>query len=114
MAKTLKIPIPHLSSLLVILGVNIVVIIAVLLLKDRIPPTVPLFYGRPRGVEQLTPQLFLLLPPGLSIIVAVFNTIVMTLFEDKFIRKVLVGIAFAATLLSTITVIKIILLVGSI
>lgn len=106
--------IPYSKYVATILGVNILLSILVLLLQDNIPPTVPLFYGRPRGNEQLAPQLFLLLPPGIAILVTALNTIFAVITEDKFIRKVLIGIAFAATLLSTITVIKIVLLVGSI
>ena len=106
--------IPYLNYVGVILAVNVILAVTIMLIRDRIPPTVPLFYGRPRGVEQLAPQIFLLIPPGLSILVTILNTIMMAITEDKFIKKVLIGIAFAATLLSTITVSKIILLVGSI
>jgi hypothetical protein len=106
--------IPYLGYIIVILAVNAALALFIFLMKERIPPTVPLFYGRPRGVEQLAPQLFLLLPPGLSIVVTLLNVVIMAITSDKFIKKVLIGIAFAATLLSAITVIKIILLVGSI
>lgn len=106
--------IPHLNYISVVVAVNAALCIAVLLLREHLPPTVPLFYGRPRGAEQLAPQLFLLVPPGLSILVTILNAIFIALTEDKFIRKVLVGISFAATLLSAITIVKIILLVGSI
>lgn len=96
-----------------IIVANLVFAGLILLFRNNIPPTVPLFYGRPRGDEQLAPQIFLLIPPLACVIVAIINGIITYLVEDKFIQKVMLGISFAATLLSTITIIKIILLVGN-
>jgi len=105
---------PYFSYFVIVLAVNIAVAIIVLILRNNVPPTVPLFYGRAHGEDQLAPQMFLLLPPSISALVAIANTAILLLIEDKFLQKILIGISFAATLLSSITVFKIIFLVGSI
>lgn len=93
--------------------VNLLVILLVLLLRNNIPPQVPLFFGKAQGEEQLATQGALILPALLAIIVTVLNIILSTLFKDTFLQKVLIGVIVIATLLSTITIFRIVLLVGS-
>ena len=106
--------IPQFKYLVGIILFNVIVAVLVLLLQNNLPPTVPLYYGRPRGEEQLAPQLFLLVPPLSSAVVTIINGVIAYLISDQFVRKVVLGISCAVTILSTITVINIILLVGNI
>lgn len=94
-------------------GFNLLVIGFVFLVMDRLPPEVPLFYGKPRGEEQLVGRVMLVLPPAVSMLIALSNAIIIRLTKDVFLKNVLLGLAVTATLLSTITVFKIINLVGS-
>lgn len=106
------IPYNNLSFGLVV--VNLLTIAAVFLLKNSMPPVVPLFYGKPYGTEQLAQQHFLALPPILAIVVCAINASISKILKDEFLRKVLLGGMVAATLFSLITVLKIIFLVGNI
>jgi hypothetical protein len=95
--------------------VNAIVIVIVLLIRDSLPPVVPLFYGKPYGSEQLTTQGNLIAPPVAALVISIVNTAINLSFEkDEFLEKVLFGSMIAVTLLSAITVIKIIFLVGNI
>ncbi len=105
--------IPFFGLLVFSLLVSIVTIVGILLLKDHIPPQVPLFYGLPEGEEQLTTQMGLTIPSFVALTFIVINTILATIFENAFVRNALVLTCFAITLFTTITTIKIFLLVGS-
>lgn len=105
--------IPFFKLLLVSLFICIVTISLVLLSEDRIPPQVPLFYGLPEGEEQIVPRLALTIPSFMALIIIVINTVLATIFENNFVRNALVLTSFAVTLFATITVVKIVLLVGN-
>lgn len=94
---------------------NTVIITLVLLFLHRLPPQVPLFYGAPSGEDQLANNILLILPNSLA---AVFNLINILLLKitnsDNFLKKTITGIGIITTALATITVIKIIFLVGNI
>lgn len=84
----------------------------VLILQKNLPPEVPIFYGRPVGKAQLTKTLGLTLPPLLSIFILGVNFALALLAPDTFIKKVLIAAAFTVSILTTITVIKVVFLVG--
>jgi hypothetical protein len=92
--------------------INFTTALSVILLRDFLPPLVPLFYGRPAGVAQLTNTFGLLIAPGVSFLIIVLNLGTSLLVKDDFLRKALAVSATIISLLTTITVIKIILLVG--
>jgi len=92
---------------------NLFVILMVILLQGHFPPVVPLFYGKPQGEEQLVQSILLILPPLISILIITLNTILLSFLKNKFLQKILFGLIITITVLSTITVIEIILLVGS-
>jgi len=96
-------------SLLICIGTIAIII----LLKEHIPPQVPLFYGTVEGEDQLVPTLGLTIPGFLALIIIVINTILATIFENNFVRNSLVLTAIAVTLFATITTFKILFLVGS-
>ena len=99
---------------LYIASVNVVAMVLVVLVRSLLPPVVPLFYGNPYGAEQLAPQGLLILPPLVALGVCGVNIAINLTLNDKFLEKVLFGSMCAATLLSTVTLLKIIFLVGNI
>jgi len=92
---------------------NIIIISLVFILKNKLPPELPLFYGLPEGEEQLAPTLTLSLPSAISISILIFNTALSLLIDNEFLRKTLVASAFVASFFSIIATFKIFLLVGS-
>lgn len=106
--------IPFKNSSLVLVAINIITIISLFLFSSRIPPVVPLYYGKPYGAEQLAPQSFLALPAVIALMVCIINTALNALLKDEFVRRVLLGGMFVATLFALITIVKIVILVGNI
>lgn len=86
--------------------------IGIFFLKNFLPPILPIFYGKPYGIEQLASTMFLLVIPGASILVSVINILLSTLTRDEFIKKFLAVGSLVFSLMTTITMVKIILLVG--
>lgn len=92
---------------------NLVIIGIIYLIRDHIPPQIPLYYGRPQGEEQLADQMSLIVPPAIVVLLSAINTILINAVKHEFLKKVLVGIIVVTTLLSAVTVVKVITLVGS-
>lgn len=92
--------------------VNILVVIIALFFQSHLPPVVPLFYGMPSGEEQLANQWALIIPPLVALAFLGVNIFITHITKDDFIKQVLLGLTITTTALSTITVVKIILLVG--
>ena len=92
--------------------INLLTALAVLILKSFLPPLTPLFYGRPVGATQLTATLGLLIAPGISLLLTIVNLLLSFTVKDDFLKKVLAVSTAFISLLTTITVIKIIFLVG--
>lgn len=93
--------------------INIGIIILIVILRNMLPPQVPLFYGLAEGEAQLTPTLGLAIPSVTSICIVLINSLLMALVKDEFLKRILVYSSLAVTILSAITTIRIILLVGS-
>ena len=93
-------------------GLSLFVTLLILALKNYLPPEIPLFYGKSTGPEQLTSKFSLMIAPGVAILITTINTILSFLVNDIFIKKTLVISSVFISLLSSITVIKIIMLVG--
>jgi len=94
-------------------GLSTLSLILVLALQKYLPPQIPLFYGMAEGEEQLTSSLGLLIPAGLSLILVLLNSLISLFLENTFLQKILSVVSFTVTLLSVITVTKIVLLIGS-
>jgi hypothetical protein len=104
---------PYFKISIFVLLINTLIIALILYLRKSLPPVVPLYYGKPAGEEQLGSSLSLLLPPAISIILTIINSIFAKLTSDPFLQQVLIGLTIVVSVLSTITVLKIIFLVGS-
>lgn len=94
-------------------GISLTVIVVGLVVQKALPPQVPLFYGLPESDKQLAPSLAIILPSFLSLLLSLINTTLACVVKEDFLKKVLIIAAFICTLLTAITTIKIIFLVGS-
>jgi len=97
-----------------VLFLNFAVVLIVLLFRGLLPPVVPLFYGKPYGVEQLASAASLAFPPLAALGLSIVNILVAAFIEDEFLNKVIFGSMVVVTVLSIITVLKIFFLVGDI
>jgi hypothetical protein len=102
--------IPYIYPTLIILAINIVFIVTIIFITNKLPPQVPLYYGFPRGELQLASPIALVLPLALSSLFITLNSIFAYFTKSVFLKNILVIGSFFASLLSAITVIKIILL----
>lgn len=83
-----------------------------LLLSNKLPPQIPLFYSKPWGEEQLGGSYLLGIPLLLSGAFLIINTIAASYLSSyPLLKKTLVAGAATASILASITVIRIILLV---
>lgn len=103
---------PLFKYLVAMLVIDVVLISLILLFGDKIPPEIPLFYGAPRGEEQLSTNTNLILPSLLSIAVIIINSSISLILENEFLKRVLTTSALAVNIMTIITTVKIILLVG--
>ena len=104
--------IPHKGFVVASVAVGVVLAILIIIFKSYLPPVVPLFYGRPEGAEQLVSTLDLLLAPVFIILIVSLNLFVSKFVNDNFIKTILVASSFLISVLVSITIIKIIFLVG--
>ncbi|MCS7091885.1 MAG: hypothetical protein NZM26_00850 [Patescibacteria group bacterium] len=111
-SETKSLPLIKLVFLALIL--NIATIILIVLVKENMPPEIPLFYGKTEGSEQLAPLNYIYIPPVMSILILFINVGCSIFVKDKFIKNSLSVVSFICSLFTTIAVIKIINLVGSI
>lgn len=84
----------------------------ILAVMTFLPPLIPLFYGKPTGTDQLAPSWFIFVIPSLSLFITFINIFINTSAKDDFIKKFLAVGSLVVSLMATLTVIKIILLVG--
>lgn len=106
--------IPYLNFVYSSFLINIIIIVLILAFQKLLPSEIPLFYGLPRGNQQLTEAAGLIIPNFISLIVTIINSILTILIKSDFLKKSLSLASFMTALLSTITVVKIFLLVGNI
>ena len=101
-----------LGPTIVCLAINLLLIVTVVLARNALPPLLPLFYGAPSGEDQLARQGFLVLPLIMVTAISIINILLSRIVSDLFLQRILFGFTVVTTLLSTITVIRIMLLVG--
>ncbi len=93
---------------------NFIIIIFSLLIQKRLPPQIPIFYGLPQGEAQLSSPIGILIPSVSSLIFVLLNLFLINIIKDEFIKKVLVVAGLTTAVFASITVVKIIFLVGQI
>ncbi len=106
--------IPYIYPILIVLFINILLMITTALISKKLPPQVPLYYGFPRGEQQLGSPTALILPLAISSLFIAINSIFAYFTKPVFLKNTLVIGGFFASLLSAITIIKIVLLTISI
>lgn len=94
----------------------ILAMVLILLIKwTALPSRVPLFYSRPWGEDQLAPKIFLLLLPGISLIIFLINSgLAKTVFKKNHPIFADLGYltSFVVAVLGLISLLKIIFLVS--
>lgn len=93
---------------------NLVLVLSSFLLTRFLPPIIPIYFGLPNGSEQLGPSIALALPPLVGLLIILIDSLIITLTDDEFLQKTLLGISIATTFLSAFAYFRIFLLVGSI
>jgi len=88
-------------------------IVGIIILKNNLPPEVPVFYGRSVGEERLGPTVYLIIPSLCSLFVTLVNFILSIFFRNQFLKKALAVTAVTTAIFSFITTVEIVLLVGS-
>lgn len=78
----------------------------------NLPPLIPLYFQRPWGIDQIANTNFILLIPGLTLVLVFLNTYLTLSFykESPLISRILAWGEFLFCFLTTIAVFKIILL----
>ena len=99
--------------MLLALLVNLAIIILLMLVLPKLPPSVPLFYGRPWGEEQLVPGSLLFFVPAVTILFLILNTTLLALIKEKslLVIRTLSGFALFSAILGAITLIRILLII---
>lgn len=80
----------------------------------NLPLQVPLFFGRPWGEDQLAAKAFILLLPAISLVVTLINNFLARIYfkkEKDFFAETAIMSSLIVTLLTSISLIKIIMLV---
>jgi hypothetical protein len=108
-----KVDLPFKNIIIIFLFINLLIILLTFLLRNFIPPEVPIFYGMPEGEEQLVPGWGLAIPSIISRAILGLNCLIAFKIKDEFTKKVLVLGGLASTIFSIITIIKIFLIVNS-
>lgn len=93
-------------------AICLICIVGIFVLLSYLPPLIPLFYGKPVGVEELAQKNFLFLVPTIAIIISVLNFIISKSVKDEFLQKILAVGSFIVSIMALVTVIKIILLIA--
>ena len=105
---------PFIKFLITSFAINVATAALIALVYSNLPPIVPLLYGKPKGVEQLAPKTTLLIPPAIATIITFVNAgAIKIIIKDSFLQAVLAGISIVASILSAITILRIIFLIGS-
>lgn len=97
-----------------VLSVNLALIGVVITLRKKLPLEIPLFYGLPEGEEQLTKNIFLIVPAVFAIIFSIINILILIPTKDRFTKGVLIYSLIFISFLSLVSIVKIIFLVGNV
>lgn len=111
-AEKIREDIPYKKWVNTVVIVNLLLIIGVFLIKNFLPPEIPIFYGLPEGQEQLGSLYFLILPSIISLGIVFLNILLGIFIKDNYLVKILTITGIASTFFSFVTTIKIIFLVG--
>lgn len=101
--------IPFIRVISFFLLLNVISVILIIIFSKYLPPQVPLNYGLPRGERQLTQPTLLILPVLLSSFFILLNSVFSLIIKPSFLKNVLIISGVFVSVLSLITVIRIIM-----
>lgn len=104
---------PHLQLIYYSIVTNVIVILGVLLLKKYIPPEIPLYYGLPEGNNQIATAEELIIPSMAALVIILINISIASVIQNEYLKRALIIVSLVITLLSLITTLEIVFLVGS-
>lgn len=93
--------------------INLTEVLLILILKNHLPPVIPLFYGLPVSTSEIARSTNLIILPLISESLSITNVGVAKITKDKFLEKIASGFTILVTILSLVAVIKIFTLVGT-
>lgn len=104
--------IPFKNLVITSLVINLATLAFVVIVKNQLPPQIPLYYGLPKTEEQVANSTSLIIPGILATSIMVINILIAQVANDDYLRKILILTGVVGAFLSTITTLKIIFLVG--
>ncbi len=103
--------IPFLYPVMAVIALNIILIIFIVLSLDKLPPEVPLYYGLPRGEQQLASPVELILPLAISSVFIGINVMTSLFIKPVYIKNILSVSGVFFSVMAIITVVRIIMVV---
>lgn len=104
---------PFTQVIIVTFVLSLFTVLVPFIFKKNLPPETPLFYGLPEGEKQLSAEIGLAIPGIISLCIALINTFLALFLKERFLKQTLLLASLGVSLLACITVIKIVILVGS-
>lgn len=105
---------PFRNILVAGIAANLLLIGIILVIQGRVlPPQVPVFYGFPEGEEQLTKTPFLVAPSVTALMFTLANTGVALFIRSALAKNILVLASSFLLILSLVTTVRIVFLVGN-
>ena len=93
---------------------NIFIIGLAFLARFILPPQIPLYYGLPQSSEQIVPASYLFLPSFMSLVFTILNAYVSIFVDNTYLKKVFAFSSILISILTAVTTLKIVFLVGNI
>mgnify|MGYP000986553723 CR=1 FL=1 len=93
--------------------INILIIGTTFLIQNLLPPEIPLYYGLAEGQEQIAKSIFLFVPNSISLLILIINSAIASYIKQDYYKKILIVAGLISTFFASITVFKIVFLVGS-
>lgn len=102
--------IPFVQISLVFLLISVLLIIFIVIYSKNLPPQMPLYYGFPRGERQLVAPISLVIPVLISSLFITTNSILAYFIKNIFLKNAIVAGAQFGSVLTIITIVKILLI----
>ncbi len=88
-------------------------VLGIIIFWQKLPPIVPLWYSKPWGAERLAPPFWLFLLPASSLVITGINISIASILTNEYLvfSQTLTLSSLVISILSTITLVKIITMV---
>src|SRR3990172_4369132 len=81
---------PFKKLVLITLLVNLLMGISTIIIQKNLPPEVPLYFGLPQGVSQLSSSIHLIIPVSISLSITIINGTLTLFISNEYLKKALV------------------------